>query len=122
MHEKLYKYTPTDEYFFTEGCFIVEQLNNDADPSISIARARVEPGVTTQWHSLTATDERYYILAGQGVVEIGVLPPQPVAAGDIVSIPAGMRQRIANEGSGDLIFLAICTPRFRSDNYVACEQ
>jgi mannose-6-phosphate isomerase-like protein (cupin superfamily) len=37
---------------------------------------------------------------------------------DVVSIPAGVRQRISNTGIDDLVFLAICTPRFVKENYV----
>jgi mannose-6-phosphate isomerase-like protein (cupin superfamily) len=40
-----------------------------------------------------------------------------VSAGDVVIIPPGARQRIANTGPADLRFLALCTPRFRPENY-----
>jgi oxalate decarboxylase/phosphoglucose isomerase-like protein (cupin superfamily) len=50
-------------------------------------------------------------------VEIGDLPPQNVNAGDVVLIPPLCRQRITNTGKADLLFLAICTPRFRQDAY-----
>jgi oxalate decarboxylase/phosphoglucose isomerase-like protein (cupin superfamily) len=50
-------------------------------------------------------------------VAIGELPPQEVAAGDIVFIPPMCRQRITNIGNEDLIFLAICSPRFSQDVY-----
>ena len=42
----------TQEYWFEEGCFITEWLNTPDDPSLSIARARVTPGVTTRLHRL----------------------------------------------------------------------
>ena len=32
-------------------------------------------------------------------------------------IPPLCRQRIANIGAGELVFLAICTSRFRPENY-----
>jgi mannose-6-phosphate isomerase-like protein (cupin superfamily) len=35
----------------------------------------------------------------------------------VVVIPPLVRQRVTNVGQGDLIFLAICTPRFRRENY-----
>jgi mannose-6-phosphate isomerase-like protein (cupin superfamily) len=34
-----------------------------------------------------------------------------------VLIPAGVAQRIANAGDDDLVFLAICTPRFEHSAY-----
>jgi mannose-6-phosphate isomerase-like protein (cupin superfamily) len=61
--------------------------------------------------------ERYYILKGRGEVEVGDLPPQLVEPGDIVLIPPMCRQRITNTGTQDLIFLAICTPRFLNEAY-----
>lgn len=105
------------EFYITEGCFITELSNSAEDPDVSIARARVEPGVTTRWHRLTGTHERYCIISGHGLVEAGELRAQEVQAGDVVLIPAGCRQRISNKGAGDLIFLAICSPRFISTVY-----
>jgi mannose-6-phosphate isomerase-like protein (cupin superfamily) len=107
------------EYFFREGCFIVETLNDPAHPELSIARARVEAGVATQPHSLTATTERYLIQSGDGLVFLGDdRHGQPVAAGDIVVIPPGVCQSIRNTGEDDLIFQVVCTPRFVPENYV----
>jgi len=108
-----------DEYFFEEGCYITEISNSDDDQQLSIARARVAPGVTTQWHSLTGITERYVILQGEAEAEIGGLAPQQVSAGDVVIIPPGERQRITNIGKTDLIFLALCTPRFEVAKYVS---
>ncbi len=111
-----------DEYYTPEKCFITELSNTENDPDASIARARVEPGVTTQWHRLKNTIERYCIISGLGLVEIGQLQPQEVRPGDIVLIPPMCRQRITNTGTDDLIFLAICTPRFIDDAYENLEH
>jgi oxalate decarboxylase/phosphoglucose isomerase-like protein (cupin superfamily) len=40
-----------------------------------------------------------------------------VNEGDIVIIPTMIRQRITNTGSADLIFLALCTPRYQKSAY-----
>jgi mannose-6-phosphate isomerase-like protein (cupin superfamily) len=116
------RFNPAAETYLTERCFINELSNRASDPEISIARARVRPGVTTQWHALNAIVERYVILEGEGVVEIGLVGPQPVGPGDVVVIPAQCRQRITNTGPTDLVFLAICTPRFRHDTYQNLED
>ena len=105
-----------DEYWFREGCHITEWSNSEADPEVSIARARVEPGRTTRWHRLTGTTERYVILEGRGLAEVGDEPLE-ASVGDVVVIPPGQPQRITNIGTGDLVFLAVCTPRFCPDNY-----
>ena len=111
-------YDPAAEYFIAEGCFITELSNAADDPDVSIARARVEPGQTTRWHLLRDTIERYVLLEGSGQVEVGDLPPQPMGPGDVVVIPAGVRQRIGNPGPRDLVFLAVCSPRFEESAYV----
>ena len=105
------------EYYFGEGCYIIELLNSEDDPALSIARARVAGGKSTRWHRLADTVERYQILSGCGQVEVGDLPATAVNPGDTVVIPAGVRQRIHNHGHEDLIFLALCTPRFLVGNY-----
>jgi mannose-6-phosphate isomerase-like protein (cupin superfamily) len=112
-------FDPTTETWTPERCHIIELDNSPSDPAVSIARARVEPGVTTCWHRLHETAERYVMLEGHGRVEIGDLPPQEVGRGDVVVIPPGCPQRITNTGETDLIFLAVCSPRFCPDCYEA---
>ena len=118
MLTRILKHAPNLEYFFREGCFITELSNSDHDPAASLARARVEPGRTTAWHALRDTVERYVILEGMGLAEIGDLSPQSVSPGDVVVIPEGCRQRITCTSDCDLIFLVVCTPRFESSNYI----
>jgi len=117
MKEIIKKQNLKKEFYTAEKCFITELSNTPDDPNVSIARARVEPGVTTRWHRLKGIAERYFIMSGKGVVEVGELQPQEVTAGDIVLIPPMCRQRITNTGSDDLIFLAICSPRFTQYTY-----
>jgi mannose-6-phosphate isomerase-like protein (cupin superfamily) len=112
----------TREYYFREGCHITEWLNSADDENLSIARARVEPGVTTRLHSLAGITERYLILEGRGQVRVGQLPEAEVEPGDVVVIPPDQPQQITNSGSDDLIFLAICTPRFKPEFYADLEQ
>jgi len=111
-----------NEYYFAEGCFITELLNSADDPAVSVARARVEPGRTTRWHRLENIVERYLMVEGRGQVEIGTEEPREVHPGDAVLIPAGLRQRITNTGTVDLVFLAVCTPRFEVSAYQDLEE
>lgn len=110
------------EVLTDERCHITELSNTADDPGLSIARARVAPGVTTRWHRLAGIAERYVILEGRGRVEIGGLPPQEVGPGDVVLIPPQCPQRIANTGATDLLFLALCTPRFEWSAYEDVEE
>ena len=111
-----------EEFYTEERCFIKELLNSGADPGLSFALARVEPGVTTVLHSLKDTSERYLIIAGHGKMEVGTLPPTSVSEGDLVLIPPDTPQRITNDGSRDLIFCCICAPRFTPSVYMDLER
>jgi mannose-6-phosphate isomerase-like protein (cupin superfamily) len=117
MQEAIKRFDPANEFYTREQCYIVELSNTPDDEEVSIARARVAPGVTTRWHRVIATAERYIILEGKGRVEVGSLPAQDVGIGDVVLIPPSCAQRITNLGSKELTFLAICTPRFRPEAY-----
>ena len=117
MKEKILPFDPRQEFYTPEGCFILELSNTSEDPAASIARARVLPGSTTRWHVVQNTVERYVILEGKGRVEVGDLSPQQVSPGDVVIIPPDCRQRIANIGEKDLVFLCVCTPRFIPEAY-----
>ena len=122
MKPNICRVDESKEYFFKEGCFILELSNKADDPGLSIVRARVEPGVRTRLHRLDGVAERYVILKGKGRVEIGDRPLEEVAHGDVVIIPPECPQRIANIGKEDLVFLAICTPRFAMEAYSDIED
>lgn len=117
MQAQILKTPESAEYFFEEGCFILELSNSEQDPQLSIARARVKQGVSTRLHRLTSLVERYVIISGVGSVEVGDLPAQQVSAGNVVIIPPHYSQKITNTGTEDLVFLALCTPRFEKQYY-----
>ena len=103
-----------------ERCFITELVNDAAWPAFSLARCRVEPGVTTELHALSVL-EFYIIEKGHGRMRIGDAPPFDVAAGDTVRIPQQAAQCVINTGTEDLVFLCLCTPRFLPDCYTSLE-
>jgi mannose-6-phosphate isomerase-like protein (cupin superfamily) len=110
-----------DEYYTDERCHILELLNSPDFPDASIARARVEPGITTKRHCVVGTVERYLIMEGSGLARVEDSGEQPVGPGDVIVIPAGAAQSIFNSGDRDLVFLCVCTPRFEWDNYESLE-
>ncbi|MGI9200756.1 MAG: cupin domain-containing protein [Woeseiaceae bacterium] len=117
MKPQIFLASNSDEYPTEERCHILELSNSSSDEGLSIARARVEPGVTTALHRVADTVERYVILSGTGRVEVEGLEPADVAPNDVVIIPADATQRITNTGDADLLFLAICSPRFEQSRY-----
>lgn len=135
MSERILRASTSLEYWFDEGCFISEWSNTPADPELSVARARVPTGGTTRWHCLVGITERYVVLAGRGRIELGdadgggqpeatarAVDTTELGPGDVAIIAAGVAQRITNVGSDDLVFLALCTPRFRPAAYRDLER
>jgi mannose-6-phosphate isomerase-like protein (cupin superfamily) len=122
MQAAIRHFSAAKEFYTDERCHIRELSNAADDPDLSIAQARVSPGVATRWHRLVGVAERYVILEGLGRMEVGELPPRTVRPGDVVLIPPGCRQRIANTGNADLIFLALCSPRFIPEAYEDIER
>jgi mannose-6-phosphate isomerase-like protein (cupin superfamily) len=104
--------TKLNEYYFEEGCYILELSNTPDDPACSVARARVEPGQTTRWHRLHGITERYVILEGEGLAELERTESRKLGPGDVIVIQPGQEQRITNLAAVDLVFLVVCTPRF----------
>ena len=68
------------EFPTEERCSITELLNLAASPEVSLALARVAPGVTTRLHAVAGTVERYVILRGEGVVEVDGAPRRSARA------------------------------------------
>jgi len=118
---KIYQKEEHREYFFEEGCHILELLNTDECKDLSIARARVAPGEQTKVHRLNDTTEVYHIISGRGIVHIDGDTAE-VSEGDSVIIRPNMDQAITNVGDQDLIFYCICTPRFEKHNYQDTER
>ena len=122
MPPKIIRARDLKEYLTPERCFIYENSGiSTNDPAVSIARARVEPGVVTKTHYLDGVQEIYLIIKGRGTVGIDGLEPAEVKEGDTVIIPAGKKQSIKNTGKTDLIFYCICTPAFTEKCYHDCE-
>ena len=109
------------EAWTSERCHIEELLNTPELPGASVARSRVEPGVTTELHSLDVL-EWYLIERGQGVMRVGDAEPRKVGPGDKIEIPAGTQQQITNSGDSDLVFLCVCVPRFTPSCYTSRES
>ena len=114
------KTKPGVEVWTVERCYITELLNSDRQPEVSLARTRVEPGVTTQLHQLSVF-EWYVIESGKGLMRVGDETPYSVGPGDTVAIPKHAAQQITNNGQEDLIFLCVCTPKFSLECYTSLE-
>lgn len=108
------------EVWTGERCYVTELVNEPEWPEFSLARCRVEPGVTTQRHAL-AVHEVYVIRRGTGLMYLGDDAPVAVTAGDSVTIAKHVAQRITNTGDSDLVFECLCSPRFLQKCYTSLE-
>ena len=119
MKPKIVKANSLKETATAERCLITENYSAE---DLSIAQARVKPGITTLAHHLVGVNEIYLITSGIGQVDVGDLKPTKVAKGDLIIIPAGASQRISNIGKTDLVFYCICTPKFTAECYRSGEE
>lgn len=103
-----------------EKTWITELMNHPDVPQVSLATARVQPGVTTELHRVDV-NEWYVLIAGTGLMEVEGEDPFEVTVGDSVAIPAGASQRITNVGDSDLLFHCVCSPRFTPAGYQLVE-
>ena len=87
----------------------------------SLAEARLSPGKATTPHFHPRTEEIYYILAGQGRMQIGP-EERAVGPGDAIAIPPGAIHTIANVGTIPLIFLCCCAPAYEHSDTVLVES
>jgi mannose-6-phosphate isomerase-like protein (cupin superfamily) len=108
------------EVWTDERCYVSELVNDPAWPEFSLARCRVEPGVTTARHALSV-HEVYLIQRGTGLMYLGDAAPFAVGPGDSVTIPKHAAQHIANTGDSDLVFACLCSPRFLQECYTSLE-
>ncbi len=83
----------------------------------SLAEARLPPGARTTAHYHPRTEEIYYILTGQGRMQIGD-EIQTVGPGDAIAIPPGQVHQITNTGQETLLFLCCCAPAYEHEDTV----
>lgn len=121
MTESLIRSGKNEEFPTRERVFITEILNDPNVPEVSLADARVAPGVTTELHCLDVR-EYYLIRSGTGWMEVGGTERFAVGPGDSVIIPAGVSQRITNTGPADLRLQCLCQPRFTPEAYRPLDQ
>jgi mannose-6-phosphate isomerase-like protein (cupin superfamily) len=81
----------------------------------SLAEATLVPGQATQRHYHAESEEAYFILEGEGDLDIdGELGR--VRAGDAVPIPPGTWHTLRNTGTAPLRLLCTCAPPYRHED------
>ena len=100
-----------------DGSTIRELLGLTTAPvrSQSLAEATLEPRQQTERHYHAESEELYYVLAGEGEMEIDG-DRAPVGPGDAILIPPGAWHQITAADSSGLRFLCCCAPPYRHED------
>jgi len=110
--------------FITKDTSIAREILSPVNSSLfnqSLAETIVPVGKATDEHYHMETEEIYYIIRGQGFMEIGE-EKQEVSEGDGIVIEPGMKHKIWNTSEMDLVFLCCCAPAYTHDDTVIVEQ
>lgn len=83
---------------------------------VSVARFRLEAGVTTGTSRYHGADEFFVVLSGSGVATLNDVET-PVGAGDLVAIRRGDPHALRADAGGALEFLAVIAPAFNPAHY-----
>lgn len=108
------------EAFTTKDGSEIRELLSHRNSSIrkqSLAEARLPLRGSTEPHHHPRTEEIYYILEGEGRMQIGG-EIRGVSAGDAVAIPPGAIHTITNTGRVVLKFLCCCAPGYEHEDTV----
>jgi mannose-6-phosphate isomerase-like protein (cupin superfamily) len=100
-----------------DGSTIRELLGLPTAPlrNQSLAEATLEPGQATERHYHAETEEIYYLVEGDGEMELDG-ERRPLGVGDAVLIPPGAWHQIRAGDGGRLRFLCCCAPAYRHED------
>jgi mannose-6-phosphate isomerase-like protein (cupin superfamily) len=102
--------------FTTKDGSTIRSLLDKANAPVlmqSLAEATLVPGAATDRHYHKLSEEFYYLLEGEGTMEIDG-ETREVGPGDAILIPAGAWHRI--EARSALRFLCACAPPYSHDD------
>ena len=95
---------------------------NDGLPfHYSLAQASLVPGASSYPHILQKQSELYIFLRGEAKVFVGQETAH-AKAGDIVWVPAGVKQHVQNIGETDLVFFCIVDPPWQKEDELILED
>jgi mannose-6-phosphate isomerase-like protein (cupin superfamily) len=100
------------EPFTTKDGSTIRELHHTQ--AQSLAEATLEPGATTERHYHRRTEEIYFVLEGNGEMELEG-ERRELQPGDAVLIPPGAWHQI-RAGDSSLRFLCACSPAYAHED------
>jgi len=118
----IHNITSVPPFTTKDGSEIRELLahRNSCIRNQSLAEATLPVGGCTTRHYHPRTEEIYFILSGQGEMEIAG-DKSGVGPGDAIGIPPGAAHQITNTGTEPLKFLCCCAPGYEHEDTVLLE-
>jgi mannose-6-phosphate isomerase-like protein (cupin superfamily) len=101
------------EAFVTKDGSTIRELHHTEVQSLAEATLEVEQATERHYHR--ATEEIYFVLKGQGGMEVDGETTH-VRPGDAVLIPAGAWHQLENNGTSELRILCCCAPPYAHDD------
>lgn len=103
------------EPFVTKDKAEIRELNHSK--KMSLAEATVKMGQATELHYHARSEEIYYFLEGNGLMEIEG-EKEEVSREHAIAIPPKKMHRITNLGNMPLRFLCFCSPPYSDEDTV----
>jgi mannose-6-phosphate isomerase-like protein (cupin superfamily) len=101
------------EAFVTKDGSTIRELHHTAVQSLAEATLEVEQATERHYHRVT--EEIYFVLKGQGKMEVDGQTSQ-MRPGDSVLIPPGAWHTLENNGTSELRILCCCVPPYAHDD------
>jgi quercetin dioxygenase-like cupin family protein len=110
-------YAQAEPFTTADGSTIRELLGlpTSSARNQSLAEATLAPGQPTQRHYHRESEELYYLLEGDGEMEVDG-DRRRVGPGDAILIPPGAWHQIVADADATLRFLCCCAPPYRHDD------
>ena len=108
----------TVEPFVTKDGSLIRELSGIPTGGTgrhSVAEATLDPGQATERHYHGESEEVYFILEGEGEMELDGETAR-VTVGDAIPIPPGAWHTLRNTGDGALRLLCTCAPPYRHED------
>ncbi len=110
-------------YITKDGSFIREIIRPERQGSrnMSLAEAVIPPGEATFRHYHLQSEEIYYILTGEGMIELEG-QQQHVRPGDAVFIPPRTEHGAKCLGDTPLRLLCVCSPPYQHEDTILTNE